>query len=550
MKSFLLNTSLAATALVLFSGASMAWAEQPETIRLVVKKSNELTMSAATRQKDHNLFDVVEVNTDGLSVNEVISEISKSKKYSSVELDLIVRSPNAYPVQNTQQFVKSTQKGDPLTPNDPDFWYQKELFEDSAGNSSAANILSAWGLLGNALENPVDVVVLDSGFFESEDLVYASGTNFIDDRSANAFLETKKEGCTSHGLGVASVIGATANNELLMSGIAPKINVHAARVMDCGTGRLSDVAEAINAFVNNNMPIDAADYMGGKGIFNLSLGAYSSRCPSFMQEAIDNAVSEGWKVVVAAGNNGIDAANWIPSNCQNVITVGASTTEGTETDFTNFGKEIDVAALGVDVYALCKYDSGACYWEGTSFSAPIVTGILALAQKVRNLDQNMMERIVQATALEMDEGNCEYSGSGNCGFGLINAQGVVAAVSKLSEGPVSSIKHALGELESCDQQWHLDSFGSKLPLCSLYRVEFFGGFGLPGESFQLYRTLNGSDSAEPEFVAEFDNANALIEDIDSSTFKYAFKVCTESGCGEEFYDLDASNSLSPSVCDN
>ena len=88
-------------------------------------------------------------------------------------------------------------------------------------------------------------------------------------------------------------------------------------------------------------------------------------------------------VVVAAGNQAVDAAQSAPANCAGVISVAATDVSGALAPYSNFGS-VTVAAPGGDPYAqiLSTGNAGAqglgapTYTErnGTSMAAPVVSG--------------------------------------------------------------------------------------------------------------------------------------------------------------------------------
>jgi len=63
----------------------------------------------------------------------------------------------------------------------------------------------------------------------------------------------------------------------------------------------------------------------------------------------------------------------------NIISVAATDNKDTLAPFSNFGSVVDIAAPGVDIDTTDWTTGGYSYWSGTSFSAPVVTGIAALA---------------------------------------------------------------------------------------------------------------------------------------------------------------------------
>ena len=60
-------------------------------------------------------------------------------------------------------------------------------------------------------------------------------------------------------------------------------------------------------------------------------------------------MSRGTTVVAAAGNLRVDASQFAPANCNNVITVGATDEKGARADFSNFGDSVDIWAPGTSI---------------------------------------------------------------------------------------------------------------------------------------------------------------------------------------------------------
>ncbi|MBJ7517919.1 MAG: S8 family serine peptidase, partial [Stenotrophomonas sp.] len=156
-----------------------------------------------------------------------------------------------------------------------------------------------------------------------------------------------------HGTHVAGTVAAITNNGLGVAGTAWGAKVQPVRVLGHCGGLTSDIADAIvwaagghvDGVPDNPTPAD---------VINMSLGG-SGSCAGdpATQEAIDLAVSRGTTVVVAAGNQGADAANYSPASCRNVVTVGAAGIGGRMASYTNFGTTVALSAPGGDP------DSGA-----------------------------------------------------------------------------------------------------------------------------------------------------------------------------------------------
>lgn len=89
--------------------------------------------------------------------------------------------------------------------------------------------------------------------------------------------------------------------------------------------------------------------------------------------------------VVAAGNDKLDTANYMPANSENVITVSALKQDGNgyvfDDDYSNFGQSVDIAAPGsmvVSAYRQNTQNYQLVYMSGTSMAAPHVSAAVAL----------------------------------------------------------------------------------------------------------------------------------------------------------------------------
>ncbi|HVJ96588.1 MAG TPA: S8 family serine peptidase, partial [Acidimicrobiia bacterium] len=120
--------------------------------------------------------------------------------------------------------------------------------------------------------------------------------------------------------------------------------------------------------------IDWARTNGAK-VINLSLsGPVSS---GVLADAVANAVAAGVVVVGAAGNAGTEGVEF-PAAYPGVIAVSATTASGALAAFSSFGWRVDVAAPGHNIASLLLDFGEYTIDSGTSFSAPIVSGVAAL----------------------------------------------------------------------------------------------------------------------------------------------------------------------------
>ena len=166
---------------------------------------------------------------------------------------------------------------------------------------------------------------------------------------------------------MAGIIGATKDNGVGVTGIAPDATLVPVKVLDdSGSGWNSDVASAI---------VWAAD--ADIDVLNLSLGGPSDPA---LKTAVEYALAKGSTVVAAAGNSRQEgnAANY-PAAYPGVVAVAATAFNDTSGSFSNTGSYVSVAAPGVSV--LSTVNGGYAAWSGTSMATPYVAGIVALAQE-------------------------------------------------------------------------------------------------------------------------------------------------------------------------
>lgn len=177
-----------------------------------------------------------------------------------------------------------------------------------------------------------------------------------------------------HGTHVAGIIGAVANPETGVSGVAQHVSIMAVKYYSetaSGTVNLANTIKAIDFAVKN-----------GARIIN-----YSGGGPEFSEEeylAIRRAEVAGVLVVAAAGNEHQDTDQvenyYYPSayRLSNILSVAATDIHNRLIRSSNWGaRRVDVAAPGENIYSTLpggKYG----YMTGTSQATAFVTGVAAL----------------------------------------------------------------------------------------------------------------------------------------------------------------------------
>ncbi|RZF27453.1 hypothetical protein EVC45_23015 [Paraburkholderia sp. UYCP14C] len=202
----------------------------------------------------------------------------------------------------------------------------------------------------------------------------------------------RDEGSTScrppwHGTPVAGILAASTNNGIGVAGTAWGAKIVPVKVMDaCGTGWLSDVATGIT-WASGGLVSGALTNPYPAQVINISIEGKGT-CSRAFQDAIDDAVTRGTTIIVAAGNYNSDVSTTQPANCRDVITVGGVSMKGNRHSLSNYGDLVSIAAPSQNV--MSTWNSGInlpaeetyITMDGTSMATPFVTGVAALMQSV------------------------------------------------------------------------------------------------------------------------------------------------------------------------
>lgn len=304
---------------------------------------------------------------------------------------------------------------------------------------------------------------------------------------------TLGSGCTSadisnsswHGTRVSGLIAAASNNGTGMAGVGWGLKIMPIRVLGKCGGWDSDIIAGMKWAAGLTVPGLPANANKAK-VLNLSLGGDGScgttGTGALYRDAITQINATGATIVIAAGNSAGQAVG-LPGNCPGVITVAALRQVGTKVGFSSLGPEVAIAAPGGNCINIgagqpCLYpmvsatnrgtttpvaadasytNSGASV--GTSFSAPIVSGIVGLMASVRpSLTSAEVLQILKTTARSFPttgggsvaDGNppqCRapstteqlecYCTTTTCGAGMVDAFEAVKAAQALNGASVA-----------------------------------------------------------------------------------------------------------------
>lgn len=403
-------------------------------------------------------------------------------------------------------------------PNDPlyvDQWYEQNV------EAAAIDAVSAWDTTTG--RSGIVIADLDTGVrFDHPDLGPAGGPRLLagydfisnvavandgDGRDADASdpgdwvttadTQTSQfSGCTVqnsswHGTRTAGILGAIANNSTGIAGITWGTMILPVRVLGKCGGADSDILDGMRWAAG--LHVDGVpDNTHPAQIINMSLGSTGS-CTGAEQIVINEVVALGVLVVVSAGNEGgpVDA----PANCVGVAAVAGLRNVGTKVGYSSLGPQIALSAPAGN----CIYTGSTCLYPidtttnsgttapatngysdqtnpslGTSFAAPMVSGIAALMASVNSnltapqLIARLQEGSVafpvsantsvpnchvptSASDLQTAECNCSPQ---TCGAGMANAPGALHAALR----PIAALAVPAGV--SAGQNVVLSAFGS------------------------------------------------------------------------------------------
>ena len=263
-------------------------------------------------------------------------------------------------------------------------------------------------------------------------------------------------GCTAqasswHGTAISGIIAAATNNAAGIAGINWNGRVLPVRVAGKCGATVTDIVDGMRWAAG--LPVsNVPDNPNPARIINISFGG-STACGNLYQTTVNELAAIGVVVVAAAGNSAGAFDNPTgslsrPASCAGVVAVTALARDGIKAYYSNFGSGVTVATVGGDrtvddgVLTLSNTGVQAPATEsyanefGTSFSAPIVSGVISLMlsanpnltvpQIISGLRASARPHVTSnlAACSSTNVGACKCTTS-TCGAGILDAEGAV-----------------------------------------------------------------------------------------------------------------------------
>jgi subtilisin family serine protease len=262
----------------------------------------------------------------------------------------------------------------------------------------------------------ITIAIIDTGV--ETDLIEFSG-------KASGDRPLSNSNRCSHGTRVAGIAAALANNGQLGRGLDWNARIRSYRIHDYGfyNGDAAAAAQIMNA-VDQGCQILNNSWSVPSGGYSITLGQ------AFAYAYKMNRVS-----IATMGNTG-DMRTLYPGAFSNVIAVGSTTNRDVLSWFSTTGSHIDVVAPGgvdtsttnpVNIFTTTT-GNGYVFASGTSFAAPLVSGLASLLKGYNNnLSNDDIRQIIRLSADKVPAMN-GANFNNQYGFGRINAGRALALV--------------------------------------------------------------------------------------------------------------------------
>jgi len=350
-------------------------------------------------------------------------------------------------------------------PDDP--YYEEQWHLKNTENPGIdINVEGAWDI---TLGDNIIVAVIDGGIQRFKE-GFLSGHPDLENNIVGTGYDTNSAGEARlkgpHGTACAGIIAAEGNNEIGISGVAPRSSL-----MSISRGRsLSDHADC-RTYTEHANGINWAWQNGADIISNSWYDPTPhAPCSHILDDAFDNALANGrgglgTVIVFAIGNGNIEGADKPGDGNPLILCVGgidkcgirsgavAGSCDPWSEGGSNYGSYLDVVAGGTNVlttdrtgdegytplnpYVNHHPDTDYTYFTGTSAAAPQVAGVAALILSANpNLTVQEVNDIIEQSAQKINSGPDLYTYENNpdrpnglwneeLGYGLVDAHKAV-----------------------------------------------------------------------------------------------------------------------------
>ncbi|MGW0517256.1 S8 family serine peptidase [Crossiella sp. NPDC003009] len=478
--------------------------------RRFVYPADALPLVRANRL-DENLFNVTELLRQGFDRDTALPLLLTRQPRARAAADLpaasaVTRELPALgvtaltqPKERAGEFWASL-TGPSLRAAEGKFWLNRRLSLNLDQSASVIGAPQAWQAGGTGAG--VKVGVLDSGYDQQHpDLTgrVAASSSFIEGQSV--------QDTNGHGTHVASTIAGTGKaSGGRYRGIAYEANLVVGKVCDeyCPE-------DAILAGMQW-----AADQ--GAKVVNMSLGGPPTDGTDPLSQAVNRlSADKGTLFVIAAGNNGSEAAVESPGAADAALTVAASTKSGQLAPFSARGPrhldhaaKPDITAPGVDIVAaraagtMPQYAVSEQYLRisGTSMATPHVAGAAAvLAQQNPGWTGEALKAALMGTSAPLEGANVFGQGVGRLDLARAHRQRVRVEPASLSMGSVPTGG------EKPEQRKLRYSNDSDRPVTLKLDLPAHGGL-FTADAKQV--TVPAKGSADITVTADFTKATGLV----------------------------------------
>lgn len=329
-----------------------------EHYNLEVAPAFTVADGSITDLDDYYTVDIPDAQLD--HYQEIVAAFRESGLVDHIEANDIL---SLDPFEN-KTMAPERDKRRPYEVNDPDI--------GNVWGYEAMDVEALYALLDQKKVLPAkkaQVVIIDTGVDSDHEDLYA---NFV---SIDKEHDSDPHG---HGTHCAGIAAAVSNNAKGIASLVPNqtfVGVSSVKVF----GRYGNTTQQtiINGML---MAVDQ-----GADVLSMSLGGPAT-AQGFRayRQAVEYANKKGAIVIVAAGNDNIDARRRLPAAVEGVITVAALDSDLNKASFSNEVSHLKmgIAAPGHQIYSTIPGNRYQ-YFSGTSMATPYVAGLVGMLKAIR-----------------------------------------------------------------------------------------------------------------------------------------------------------------------